>query len=75
MNDDQVAFWYGGDNYPENPNGSERNVAGICNYNGLVVGMMPHPENAIHDWQHPVRIDDFTGLPLFKALVDYLEEA
>ena len=30
-----------------NPNGSERNIAGICNAAGNVVGLMPHPENAV----------------------------
>ena len=29
-----------------NPNGSQRNIAGICNEAGNVVGMMPHPERA-----------------------------
>jgi len=29
-----------------NPNGSMRNIAGICNKNGNVIGMMPHPERA-----------------------------
>src|SRR5437879_13719067 len=29
-----------------NPNGSVRNVAGVCNPAGNVVGLMPHPERA-----------------------------
>lgn len=29
-----------------NPNGSQRNIAGLCNEAGNVVGMMPHPERA-----------------------------
>ena len=29
-----------------NPNGSERNIAGIINDNGNVLGLMPHPERA-----------------------------
>jgi phosphoribosylformylglycinamidine synthase len=29
-----------------NPNGSERNIAGIINEHGNVLGMMPHPERA-----------------------------
>ena len=29
-----------------NPNGAQRNIAGICSSNGRVVGMMPHPERA-----------------------------
>jgi len=31
---------------PANPNGSARNIAGICNENRNVFGMMPHPERA-----------------------------
>jgi len=30
-----------------NPNGSERNIAGIVNERGNVLGMMPHPERAV----------------------------
>lgn len=36
----RVAFRYDG----VNPNGSQRNIAGILNENGNVLGMMPHPE-------------------------------
>ena len=32
-----------------NPNGSLNNIAGICNVNGNVMGMMPHPERALDD--------------------------
>ena len=32
--------------YTDNPNGSTRDIAGICNESGNVVGMMPHPERA-----------------------------
>jgi phosphoribosylformylglycinamidine synthase len=31
----------------ENPNGSYRDIAGICNEAGNVVGLMPHPEHAV----------------------------
>lgn len=30
-----------------NPNGSRRDIAGICNERGNVVGLMPHPEHAV----------------------------
>jgi phosphoribosylformylglycinamidine synthase subunit PurQ / glutaminase len=30
-----------------NPNGSERDIAGVCNEAGNVVGLMPHPEHAV----------------------------
>ena len=39
--------------YPFNPNGSAHDIAGICDSTGLVLGLMPHPENHIHTWQHP----------------------
>ena len=48
----------------ENPNGSEENIAGICNKTGNVLGMMPHPERA----SDPML--GFTdGLRLFKGLL------
>lgn len=39
-----VTFRYPND---KNPNGSARNIAGITNAHGNVVGLMPHPEHAI----------------------------
>ncbi len=35
-----------------NPNGSILNIAGICNKNGNVIGMMPHPERACNKYLH-----------------------
>lgn len=46
----QVIYYYcdekGDINADANPNGSTRNIAGICNANRNVFGMMPHPERA-----------------------------
>jgi len=39
--------------FPWNPNGSPRDVAGICNPAGNVLGMMPHPERSIYRHLHP----------------------
>ena len=39
--------------YPDNPNGSSRNVAGICDATGRVFGLMPHPERFVTATQHP----------------------
>jgi len=39
--------------YPINPNGSPLDVAGITNAFGNVLGLMPHPEDHIHPYQHP----------------------
>jgi phosphoribosylformylglycinamidine synthase len=47
---DQVIFRYCDENgkvsAASNPNGSARNIAGICNEGRNVFGMMPHPERA-----------------------------
>lgn len=64
-----VVLRYGAGGYPHNPNGSVGDVAGITDPTGLILGMMPHPENHIHRWQDPLRGRDGTGgcLPLFRA--------
>ncbi len=43
---------YGG--YPDNPNGSLDDIAGICDQTGLILGMMPHPERSVAAF-HPNR--------------------
>ncbi len=48
-----------------NPNGSLHNIAGICNREGNVVGMMPHPERA-----SDVALGSAEGLLLFKGLLE-----
>ncbi len=60
--------------YPFNPNGSIHDIAGICNPQGNVLGLMPHPENHIHPFQHPHwtrGISHNDGLALFKNGVRY----
>src|SRR4030042_2758285 len=39
--------------YPSNPNGSAKDIAGICDPSGRIFGMMPHPEDFIRWTQHP----------------------
>ena len=39
--------------YPYNPNGSARNIAGICDASGRIFALMPHPERFIRWTQHP----------------------
>lgn len=39
--------------YPHNPNGSQDNIAGICDKTGRILGLMPHPERHIEIRQHP----------------------
>jgi phosphoribosylformylglycinamidine synthase I len=63
--------------YPDNPNGSPGDVAGICNAAGNVLGLMPHPEDHIWDWQHPrfARGETGqTGLTIFENGVYYALE-
>jgi phosphoribosylformylglycinamidine synthase subunit PurQ / glutaminase len=48
-----------------NPNGSLHNIAGICNREGNVVGMMPHPERA-----SDATLGCADGLLLFQSLLD-----
>lgn len=50
--------------YADNPNGSARDIAGICNKAGNVFGMMPHPERAI-DPLH----GGTDGIELFKSIL------
>ncbi len=54
----QVVFQYcdvkgGLSGYPDNPNGSIDNIAGICDETGRILGLMPHPERHAQIWQHP----------------------
>ena len=39
--------------FPQNPNGSEDSVAGICDPTGRIFGMMPDPEAAVSFYQYP----------------------
>ncbi|MGQ9863792.1 MAG: phosphoribosylformylglycinamidine synthase I [Bacteroidia bacterium] len=50
-----------------NPNGSQENIAGITNLQGNVIGLMPHPERAIHPYGGAQDGKDF-----FEALYRYL---
>ena len=47
----------------QNPNGSERDIAGVVNEAGNVLGLMPHPEHAVD----PLTGSD-DGLALFRSL-------
>jgi len=53
-----------------NPNGSRREIAGICNEHGNVVGLMPHPEHAVEDLTGP----STDGLGFFTSVVSSLLE-
>ena len=56
--------------YPANPNGSLDDIAGVCDPTGLVLGLMPHPEDHVLARQHPRHRRGHTGrlgLELFRA--------
>ena len=81
VRNDQVALTYAHSDgspakgeYPANPNGSALDIAGICNPEGNVLGLMPHPENHIHPWQHPLHtrgVNGQSGLVLFENGVKF----
>jgi len=50
-----------------NPNGSARNIAGIVNAAGNVLGMMPHPERAVEEL-----LGSTDGLGFFRSIADHL---
>jgi len=52
--------------YPQNPNGSIADIAGICDTTGRVLGLMPHPERHLVFEQHPF----WTRLPKGPVLGD-----
>ncbi len=63
--------------YPWNPNGSQNDIAGICNPQGNVLGLMPHPEDHIIPAQHPHYHRGergMTGLALFRNGVKHAAE-
>jgi phosphoribosylformylglycinamidine synthase I len=39
--------------YPDNPNGSVRDIAGLCDTTGRIFGLMPHPEAFLFKENHP----------------------
>ena len=55
----------------DNPNGSYRDVAGVCNARGNVVGLMPHPEHAVEALTGPTT----DGLGFFTSIVKNLVSA
>ena len=70
----QLALRYVSD---DNPNGAERNAAGICDETGRVFGLMPHPERHLDFTQHPrwTRLEKSDrpgdGLAIFQNAVKY----
>lgn len=70
--ENRVVFRYvdaRGERTPEaNPNGSQHDIAGVCNAAGNVVGLMPHPERAISEL-----LGSTDGLVPFRSLARFVE--
>ena len=73
-NSEQVLFRYcdekGNISASANPNGSTRNIAGICNLNRNVFGMMPHPERACS-----AALNNIDGRKIFNKLFSLVLES
>ncbi|MFC1534909.1 phosphoribosylformylglycinamidine synthase subunit PurQ [Thermodesulfobacteriota bacterium] len=77
-------------NWPDNPNGSLKDIAGICDPTGRIFGLMPHPE-AFHDFtNHPewtrkkellkrkgkeLESREGDGIIIFRNAVEYVRDA
>lgn len=67
--------------FPDNPNGSVDDIAGICDASGLVFGLMPHPERYVDPLQHPAWTSHRParkaghGLQVFVNAVKHVEQA
>lgn len=81
----QVVFQYCSLNgkkpeYPDNPNGSADDIAGICDETGRIFGLMPHPERHFRYTQHPfwTRLEKKSkygdGAKIFENGVRYVKE-
>ena len=82
----QIVFRYcsefgGKPKFPENPNGSIDDIAGICDSTGRIFGLMPHPERHFLRTQHPrwtrlKKISKFgDGVQIFQNGIDYVKES
>ncbi|MEN3044849.1 MAG: phosphoribosylformylglycinamidine synthase I [Candidatus Hydrothermales bacterium] len=62
--------------YPFNPNGSVNSIAGITDYKGKILGMMPHPERVFERFQIPLvfELDKEPGFLLFKNIAFKISE-
>jgi len=66
--------------YPDNPNGSILNIAGICDETGRIFGLMPHPERHFAQSQDPARlrlkdkVHLSDGALIFRNGVEYVKK-
>lgn len=95
--DNQVVMRYAGADgaaargcFPDNPNGSQADIAGICDPSGRVFGLMPHPEAYNHwtshpDWTRQKQIisrkgqspghETPVGIRIFRNAVDHMRDS
>jgi phosphoribosylformylglycinamidine synthase len=64
--------------YPDNPNGSQAAIAGICDPTGRLFGLMPHPEAYNNRTNHPRWTrenvpEEGAGIALFRNAFEYLK--
>jgi len=62
--------------FPVNPNGSQNDIAGICDVTGRALGLMPHPDRHLFPTQHPQWTrhglkPEGDGLQLFRNAVEF----
>lgn len=82
---DQLVFRYCDKNgkyaegsFPTNPNGSFHDIAGICNSEGTIFGLMPHPERAFYwwqqsDWTRQTQMPQYgDGKIILEGVIEYL---
>ena len=94
IGNDQIVAFYADEKgnpaqgqWPQNPNGSLYDIAGICDSTGRIFGLMPHPEGFHHFTNHPdwtrkkdeairkgekIESEDGDGLLIFKNAVEYV---
>jgi phosphoribosylformylglycinamidine synthase len=70
----QIVFRYvnksGETTEESNPNGSLDNIAGVCNFERNIVGLMPHPERTSEKLLSPMGTDD--GLSILRSVIEYV---
>ena len=84
---DQLVFRYVGEDgaFPqgtpwESPNGAFYDIAGICNPEGNILGLMPHPERAFYhylmpEWTKKTKTDEYgDGKIFFESVVNFVEK-
>ncbi len=97
LKNNQIVLQYADENgdeangqWPLNPNGSLRDIAGICDFSGRIFGLMPHPEAFNHFTNHPdwtrkrealmrqgkaITSEEGMGVMIFRNAVKYISES